>query len=142
MTRGSIRAVLDTNVLVSALLFERGRLSWLRPSWRSGRLIPVFAQPTVLELCRVLAYPKFMLDAQDRDRLLEDVLPWSESWTATIPATPHRVRDPHDQVFLELALAADTELLVTGDADLLALRGDVSPLLILNPAETQAWLES
>ena len=90
----------------------------------------------------MLAYPKFRLNAQDRDRLLEDVLPWSENWTAPIPATSHRVRDPHDQVFLELALAADTKLLVTGDADLLALRGDVSPLLILNPAETEAWLES
>ncbi|MEX1317162.1 MAG: hypothetical protein AB1Z22_08565, partial [Synechococcaceae cyanobacterium] len=41
--RAPIRAVLDTNVLVSALLFQRGRLSWLRTSWQSGQLTPVLA---------------------------------------------------------------------------------------------------
>ena len=34
-----IRMVLDTNVLVSALLFEGGRLAWIRQSWQSGQRI-------------------------------------------------------------------------------------------------------
>jgi hypothetical protein len=46
----------------------------------------------------VLAYPKFRLNLQDRERLLEDLLPWSENWGHPIPASRHRVRDPHDQV--------------------------------------------
>jgi len=50
------------------------------------------------------------------------------------------VQDPHDQVFLDLALAAATPLLVSGDADLLALQGSVKPLLILNPTHFQTWL--
>ena len=70
-----IRAVLDTNVLVSALLFENGRLSWLRTSWQSSQVIPLLAQPTALELLRVLAYPKFKLLPQERDQLLGDLLP-------------------------------------------------------------------
>jgi len=45
-----------------------------------------------------------------------------ESWTAAISSSAHRVRDPHDQVFLDLALSAATPVLVTGDADLLALQ--------------------
>ena len=73
-------AVLDTNVLVSALLFAGTRLSWLRPCWQSGQLVPVLAEPTARELLRVLAYPKFRLTSQGRERLLEDLLPWSESW--------------------------------------------------------------
>ena len=54
----------------------------------------------------MLAYPKFRLQPVDRERLLEDLLPWCESWVAAIPSSQHRVRDPDDQVFLDLALAA------------------------------------
>lgn len=132
--------MLDTNVLVSALLFEHGRLSWLRHSWQQGQITPVLAQPTARELLRVLAYPKFRLQPADRERLLEDLLPWCESWAAAIPASRHRVRDPHDQVFLDLALAAATPVLVSGDADLLALKQEVVPLQIINPADFQSWL--
>ena len=52
------------------------------------------------------------------------------------------MRDPHDQVFLDLALAAGTLVLVSGDADLLALKEVAGPLQILTPAELQAWLAS
>ena len=50
------------------------------------------------------------------------------------------MRDPHDQVFLDLALAAGTPVLVSGDADLLALKDTVTSLQIINPADFQAWL--
>lgn len=93
-----------------------------------------------LELLRVLASPKFRLSPQDRERLLEDVLPWSESWSGQIPTTGHRVRDAHDQVVLDLALAAATPVLVSGDADLLALKDTVRPLLILSSVDFHAWL--
>ena len=56
----------------------------------------------------MLAYPKFRLQPVDRERLLEDLLPWCESWVAAIPSSQHRVRDPDDQMFLDLALAAAT----------------------------------
>lgn len=132
--------MLDTNVLLSALLFANGRLSWLRPCWQRGAFIPVVAEPTVRELLRVLAYPKFRLNPADQERLLEDLLPWCESWTGPIPTSSNGVRDPHDQVFLDLALAAATPVLVSGDADLLALQESVNPLLILSPAAFQTWL--
>ena len=141
MTPSPIRVVLDTNVLISALLFEEGRLGWLRLCWQCGRLAPLLAQLTLRELLRVLAYPKFNLGPGDRQRLLEDLLPWCESWTAPIPASPHRVRDPHDQVFLDLALAAEAAVLVSGDADLLVFQGCTNPLLILSPGDLQSWLD-
>lgn len=43
------------------------------------------------------------------------------------------MRDPHDQVFLDLALAAAPPVLVTGDADLLVLQESARPLQIVNP---------
>jgi putative PIN family toxin of toxin-antitoxin system len=88
----------------------------------------------------VLAYPKFRLQAADRERLLEDLLPWCESWSAAIPSSSYLVRDPHDQVFLDLALAAAAPVLVSGDADLLALKEAALPLQILTPADLASWL--
>ena len=89
-----IRVVLDTNVLVSALLFEGGRLAWIRQSWQSGRIQPVLAEPTARELLRVLAYPKFQLThAEMRTYLVFDLAGqlWSlfQVGTGVVPALPH-----------------------------------------------------
>jgi len=131
------RAVLDTNVLVSALLFRSGRLSWLRQAWQTMALRPVMAKPTTEELLRVLAYPKFRLTAAEVEALLEELLPWVEVFAAPIPSVVLRwtVRDPKDQIFLDLPLAAGADLLVTGDADLLVLSDQVEGLQICQPAD-------
>lgn len=118
----SVRTVLDTNVLVSALLFHTSALAWLRGAWRSGRILPLASRTTTAELIRVLAYPKFALDAHEQRDLLDDYLP--ACGIVTIPVPPPEVpecRDPFDRQFLELALAGNAEVLVTGDADFLAL---------------------
>ena len=128
------RPVLDTNVLVSALLFHSGRLSWLRGAWNSGRIRPLAGRETTAELIRVLGYPKFRLSDADRQDILEDYLPFCE--TVTVPDPPPAVpecRDPFDRLFLELALAGNADALVTGDADLQAL-ADVFTVPILTPA--------
>lgn len=131
------RAVLDTNVLISALLFRSGRLSWLRQAWQTMALRPVMAKPTTEELLRVLAYPKFRLTAAEVEALLEELLPWVEVFAAPIPSVVLRwtVRDPKDQIFLDLALAAGADLLVTGDTDLLVLSDQVEGLKISQPAD-------
>lgn len=131
------RAVLDTNVLVSALLFRSGRLSWLRQAWQTMALRPVMAKPTTEELLRVLAYPKFRLKSAEVKALLEELLPWVEVFAAPIPSVVMRwtVRDPKDQIFLDLALGAGVDLLLTGDADLLVLADQVEGLQICQPAD-------
>jgi putative PIN family toxin of toxin-antitoxin system len=135
-----IRVVLDTNVLVSALLFENGRLAWLRQRWQAGAFRPVLAEATARELLRVLTYPRFHLTPADIELVLGELLPWSETWVDPIPSCGVDVRDPHDQVFLDLAVAAGVEVLVSGDADLLVLRDDLPTLRMLPPAEFQDWL--
>ncbi len=124
----------DTNVLLSALLFHSGALSWLRAAWRSGDIRPLASRETAAELVRVLAYPKFGLDAEERRDLLDDYLPFCE--TVPVPDPPPAVpecRDPSDRPFLELALVGRADALVTGDADLLALAG-AFPVPLLLPA--------
>ena len=128
------RPVLDTNVLVSTLLFHSGALSWLRGAWRSGRIRPLAGRQTTAELIRVLAYPKFALSDGERQDLLDDYLPFCE--TVTVPEPPPTVpecRDPFDRPFLELALVARADALVTGDGDILAL-AKAFPVPILSPA--------
>lgn len=128
------RLVLDTNVLLSALLFHTGRLSWLRGAWRSDRVRPLASRETTLELIRVLAYPKFALSAEERRDLLDDYLPFCE--TVVVSDPPPGVpecRDPGDRPFLELALAGRADALVTGDADLLAL-ADTFAVPVVSPA--------
>lgn len=136
------RVVLDTNVLVSALLFEKGRLAWLRRSWQTGAIRPVLSEPTARELIRVLTYPRFRLPRPAIDQLLEDVLPWGETRASPIKAARIKVRDPNDQVFLGLAQAADVPVLVSGDGDLLALKNQLQPIQILTSAEFPIWLDA
>jgi uncharacterized protein len=68
------RVVLDTNCLISALLFSKGKLSWLRDAWQRERFTPLASRDTVEELIRVLAYPKFKLNKDELEILLADFL--------------------------------------------------------------------
>lgn len=128
------RAVIDTNTVLSALLFARGRLVPLRAAWQAGTLVPLLCAQTVEELLRVLAYPKFKLTHEEIEELLSDYLPFGEVITAwrKRPEVP-TCRDKHDQVFLELASVGAAHWLVTGDQDLLSLAGQVK-FQIMAPA--------
>lgn len=131
----SVRAVLDSNVAVSALLFHSGALSWLRGGWRQGSVRPLVSRETTSELIRVLGYPKFALNSDQQRELLDDYLPYCD--TVDVPDPPPvtpECRDPFDRPFLELALAGRAEALVTGDSDILVL-ADALAVPILSPAE-------
>jgi len=71
-----MRVVLDTNTLVSALVFNRGRWAWLREAWKTGSLVPLLCTDTAKELIRVLAYPKFRLGEGEQKALLEEIIPY------------------------------------------------------------------
>ncbi len=130
------RIVLDTNVLLSALLFPAGSLAWLRHAWQSGAIRPQASRDTTTELIRVLGYPKFNLNDDERADLLGDYLPWCETVTVPNPTDLPHCRDPHDRPFLALALAAQVDALITGDTDLLVMADTVS-VPILTP--TAFW---
>ena len=116
------RAVLDTNLVLSALVFSGGRLVVLRRGWQSHRFTPLVSKATAGELIRVLAYPRFRLSREEREDLLSDYLPFCESIEVPSPPPPTPpCRDPFDVPFLELAVAGAADFLVTGDQDLLSL---------------------
>lgn len=115
-----LRVVLDTNVVLSALVFGGGLPGAVRTAWQSGTLRPLASAATVQELVRVLAYPKFRLSAAEQEELLADYLPYAQA--VHIPNPPPVVpacRDPLDEPFMQLALAGRARVLVSGDRDLL-----------------------
>ena len=116
------RVVIDTNLVLSALVFGNGRLTPLRQAWQSQRIRPIISRVTVTELIRVLAYPKFKLTADEQQELLADYLPHCK--TVRIPEPPPKTppcRDVFDIPFMELAIAGKATALITGDRDLLSL---------------------
>lgn len=130
----SLRWVLDTNVVLSALVRPGGTCGRLRLAWQSQHFVPLANRATVAELVRVLAYPKFGLSPEEQHDLLADYLPWTELVRRSArPRAVPACRDPHDVPFLHLALAEKADALVTGDADLHAL-APLRGLRILTPA--------
>jgi putative PIN family toxin of toxin-antitoxin system len=118
------RVVLDTNVVLSALLFGAGPAARVRHGWQSARFVPLASTATAQELVRVLGYPKFKLPAAEQEELLADFMPWVQ--VVRVPDPPPSVpacRDPLDLPFLHLAVAGRARALVSGDRDLLALAG-------------------
>ena len=117
-----VRLVLDTKVVLSALVFGGGPAGQLRQGWQGGDFVPLVSTANARELMRVLAYPKFRLSKMDQDELLADYLPYAH--TVRIAQPPPQVPDSRDILdvpFLQLAVAGKAQILVSGDKDLWVL---------------------
>jgi len=126
-----MRVVLDTNVLVSALLKRDsipGRL--LQAVW-DGSLDLVLSEPLLTELCDVLDYPKIrrrlVANAIDCDLFLE-LLPFFTIQVDLSGIQVPRPRDAADEMVLATFVAGQAEWLISGDEDLLVL-ADRYPIL-------------
>jgi putative PIN family toxin of toxin-antitoxin system len=136
------RAVLDTNVVLSALLFRSGRLSWIVEAWTGGRFVPLVSKATATELVRVLGYPKFRLSGMEKQAVLAAFLPYAET-VLNVPDTDDlpACRDEKDVPFLRLAVAGHADYLVSGDVDLLVLKG-IRRCRIISPDAFKSCLSS
>ena len=116
-----IRVVLDTNILISALLFK-GELTRMVGLWQRGKMIPVISKETFDELRTVLEYPKFSLSRAEIKSLIEqEILPFFE----VVNVSKHvkgACRDPGDDKFISCAISANADYIVTGDKDLSDLK--------------------
>jgi len=128
---GPVRVVLDTNVLISALLFE-GELAKLVDLWKGGKIVLLFSKETFDEFLRVLAYPKFELTGEEIKAIVEtEILPYSE--TVERGEGTFGCHDPEDEKFLRCASSAKAEFLVTGDEDLLSMKEALPGTSIVEP---------
>jgi putative PIN family toxin of toxin-antitoxin system len=134
----SLRVVLDTNCIISALTFSRKKMTWLRHGWQSGELIPLVSKETASELLNVLAYPKFKLTKSEQALLIADFLPYAEVVTSleVLPDLPVA-----DQMFLILAVTGRAVALVTGDNDQLVIEDSFKTPPIMTLSEFEQWCQ-
>jgi len=118
-----MRAVLDTNVVISATLIRDGSEDRILRAWQRGAFDLVLSQ-ILNEMGRALFYEKFR---KARWMAEEEIVSLLQSLAQESLLVAGRVRvkvsrDPEDNKFLEAAIEARAQYVVTGDKDLLDLK--------------------
>lgn len=119
-----IRAVVDTNVLVSGVISEHGTPHQIIEAWRRREFTLLTSALIIAEAMRVLRYPRiqetYQLSEEDillvRDTLLNDALILEDVYQVA------RSRDSSDNIFLACALEGHADYLVTGDLHLAEIK--------------------
>ena len=116
-----MRAVLDPNILIAALLSPTGTPAKLVGRWLAGEFELLVSDALLAELERALAYPKLRrhVSAEEAAELV-DLLRSGAILAPDPPDPPRRSSDPGDDYLLALA-ESERAVLVTGDRHLLAL---------------------
>ncbi len=132
-----MRVILDTNVLVGALIAPQGRPDVIYRAWRDAKFELLTSAAQIDELRRVSRYPKLkailpahrvgtMINELRRTSMLEALAPLPQGLV---------IGDPDDAFLLAMALAGDADYLVTGDRSAgLLQRGNVGRTRIVTPA--------
>ena len=136
-----MRVVVDTNVLVSALMSPHGPPAAVLQTVISGAVIPLFDDRILAEYRAVLARPKLRISPREA----EFVVGFIE--TAGILVTPRPITaelpDLGDLPFIEVAVSASADALVTGNARHVTGTPVLGGIPILSPAEFMAlWRSS
>ena len=130
-----MRAIFDTNVLVAGLLW-RGLPHSLLEHARAGTLTVVSSATLIAELAEVLGRAKFAIilskTSTSLERTIADVRQLAELIEPPPLASPV-CRDSADDHVLAVALAANADMIVSGDDDLLVL-GSFAGIPIVTPA--------
>lgn len=127
--------VVDTSILVRALIMPHGSVGPLLLHLRQGDYTLLYAQSLLEELVDVLSRrrirQKYQLSDEDIEAVVGLILLRGES---VVPMERIAAcRDPRDDKFLEVAVAGKADVIVSGDEDLLALH-PFAGVLIVRPA--------
>jgi putative PIN family toxin of toxin-antitoxin system len=128
-----VKVVLDTNVLLSALLF-RGSLARIAVLWKERIIVPVFSRETFQEFTSALKYPKFSL-TKDEIKVIaeEEILPYCDVTDVT-EKIEGACGDPDDDKFISCAVSASADFIVSGDKALTALK-EYKAVKIIKPSD-------
>lgn len=119
-----IRAVVDTNILIRALIKPRGSVGPILADLAEGRYTAVYSEPMLDELVAKLALPRIRVKYAIDQETIETTLALLAIRGELVHPT-HRVkisRDPKDDMLIEAAIAGHADFLITGDEDLLVLK--------------------
>ena len=131
-----MKAVLDTNVLVSGLLSHAGPPGKLVDAIETGLLVPVFSEPILFEYLEVLLRPKFQFEREDITDLMESLY-LSGILVDELKIDTSEFNDVRDVPFYTAAIQ-ENSVLITGNLKHFPLDGPVevlTPRLALNKLE-------
>ena len=132
-----MRAVLDVNVLVAALLARDSAPARLVSRWLVGDYELIISRKLISELKHALSYPKLRSRvALSEASVFVNLLETSATRGMDADKSPRRSRDPGDDYLIALA-ASSSAFLTSGDRDLLDLRADFP---IYSPSQFLATL--
>ena len=134
-----MRAIPDTNVLISAILSPRGSPARLVLAWQAGAFELVVSPALLAELARALAYPKIarLVPSVDAEAYVAWIARSAVLAADPVGAPSVRSADPDDDYLVALAMV-ERAVLVSGDAHLTVL-ADRLPVRI--PADFLALLD-
>jgi putative PIN family toxin of toxin-antitoxin system len=137
-----MRAILDTNLLVSYLLTHHPPIATIIDGFLAqDEFVMVTAPELLAELDRVLTYPKLQRYYTDEERTRFVALVMALGEVVDLPETVPRIcRDPDDDRLIACAVVGEADVIVSGDNDLLALER-VGDIPILTAAQFLAMLE-
>lgn len=129
--------VVDTNILVRALLSPDGSDAAILRLAFDRKVIPLYSNGILIELLRVLNYPrmkKFGVAEEEINAFVRSLITYGKS---VVPKEVHLCRDEDDNEILGISLASVQEptYIITADRDLLVLAGSVAGITILTPQE-------
>ena len=133
-TQKVIRVVIDTNVVISALLFG-GTPGKLIPLWKSGHIITLASAEIMDEYIQVMTYPKFKLSEEEIHYLLYfEILPYLDVVSVGPALSPIIEKDPSDDKFILCAEAGKANFIISGDQHLLSNK-NYKKIKIINPEQ-------
>ena len=116
-----IYLVIDTNVVISAILFG-GAPGQLIDLWEKGTIMPLVTEEIMAEYIRVLTYPKFKLSEEEINYIIhQKILPYFKA-VKSKPGPSIIKKDPDDDKFIQCAEAGSAKTIISGDRHLLALK--------------------
>ncbi|MBI2901914.1 MAG: putative toxin-antitoxin system toxin component, PIN family [Planctomycetes bacterium] len=120
-----MRVVLDANQFISGVLVSRGNPAKILDAWRDGRFELLLSEFALVEIRRVLHYPKIRKRHSWSASQIDDFVERLRD-SATMVDVRTRVDavtdDPDDNAYLALAVDGDAHCVVSGDQHLLKLR--------------------
>jgi putative PIN family toxin of toxin-antitoxin system len=114
-----IKAVLDTNVIISGIVFGGKPRQVLESAFRGSTQIYI-SEPIINELKGVLQRPRFYLTSEIIEIIISELIAIAE-WVEPKEHINVIKSDPDDNIFLECALSSESEYIVSGDDHLLEL---------------------
>lgn len=116
-----VRAVIDTNLIISYLLTQSETLSRLIDHWERGRFVYLVSPAILRELRQVVYRPRLRRSMQVDPAILLEVIEADAEMVPGVLTLSGICRDPKDEPFIACAVEGNAPYLVTGDLDLLEM---------------------